>query len=155
MDALEAMSRELLVVPPDLRLHLAWRIMKQQRIRHLLVAQGQQLLGLLSERDVLLRATPGPHGEVQASADLVETAMVHDPPTCEPHVPISYVARMMTDLRVDAIPVVQGDELVGLVTSTDLLQLLTDRSTAEVLPFSFMLEQASEEDWLVDGGAGS
>ena len=50
MEALEAMSKELLVVPPDLALHRAWRIMRLHRIRHLLVARGEQLLGLLGWR---------------------------------------------------------------------------------------------------------
>ena len=155
MEALEAMSKELLVVPPDLALHRAWRIMRLHRIRHLLVARGEQLLGLLSDREVLLHATCGPHGEVVASADPVSTAMVVSPPTCGPDMPISHLARMMTDQKLDAIPIVSADRLVGLVTTSDLLELLTDRSTSEVIPYCFQLDYASDEDWASDGCAGS
>ena len=51
----------------------------------------------------------------------------------------------MTEKKIDAVPVVDGaNQLVGLVTSTDLLLLLISREEAKIpLPFVFELEQHS------------
>jgi CBS domain-containing protein len=48
----------------------------------------------------------------------------------------------MIDRKIDAIPVVEGERLVGLVTSTDLLALLVEDETKQPLPFDFDLEDA-------------
>ena len=45
----------------------------------------------------------------------------------------------MNAKKIDAIPVVHGLRLVGLVTTTDLLTLLVDRGEGEPLPFEFHL----------------
>jgi CBS domain-containing protein len=45
----------------------------------------------------------------------------------------------MAEEKIDAIPVVRGLHLVGLVTSTDLLRLLVQRDEARPLPFNFRL----------------
>jgi acetoin utilization protein AcuB len=155
MDAEQAMTREVLLVQPDLGLDVAHRIMRRHRIRHLLVARGGSLIGVLSDRDVLVRARSGPTGDVVVPSVPVREAMTPGPVTCEPGVPVSTLARMMVELKIDAIPVVRAGCVVGLVTSTDLLLLLTDRTTIETMPFKFELANASEDDWLSDGGAGS
>ncbi|MBE2253850.1 MAG: CBS domain-containing protein [Myxococcus sp.] len=55
--------------------------------------------------------------------------------------PVSKLAALMLQYRIDSIPIVSPrDELVGLVTSTDLIELLTSPDTLnDVLPFTFTL----------------
>jgi CBS domain-containing protein len=55
------------------------------------------------------------------------------------------LVRLMTERKIDAVPVVdRANQLVGLVTSTDLLLLLLSREEAKIpLPFMFHIEQHS------------
>ena len=59
---------------------------------------------------------------------------------------VSTLARLMLDARIDSIPIVAKDEsLVGLVTSADLLELLTEpEQVSDVMPFSFAVRTPEE-----------
>jgi acetoin utilization protein AcuB len=128
-----------MVIGPQFPLAAAWTIMNERRIRHLPVVLGGQLLGIVSDRDVLVRATMMPDGTVAAPRDPVVLAMTPNPLTCAPDATVSGLARTMIERKIDAVPVVGRDgALVGLVTSSDLMALLLDDgSPARVLPFDF------------------
>lgn len=135
------MTRDVIVVPPELTLDAAWRIMTRERIRHLPVVRAGALIGMLSDRDVLVHARTGDAGALHVPAKvLVAEAMSHVPlETCEASTSVGELAKTMTEKKIDAIPVVRGLRLVGLVTSTDLLYLLIERDEARPLPFDFRL----------------
>jgi acetoin utilization protein AcuB len=133
------MSRDVIAVSPELPLDAAWRIMCRERIRHLPVVHAGALVGMLSDRDVLLRGVRGRAGAIEVpGAILVGDAMTPLPvTTCAPSTDVSDLAQMMADRKIDAIPVVKEGRLVGLVTSTDLILLLVQRDEARPLPFEF------------------
>jgi acetoin utilization protein AcuB len=140
------MTREVTVVPPELRLDVAHRIMQRQRIRHLPVVAGGELLGILSDRDVLLRAQLADDGAVVVPAISCGTVMTPAPATCEVDATVDQVVRVMTERKIDALPVVApSGRLVGLVTSTDLLLLLLEPAEAQPLPFDYRLHELREE----------
>lgn len=141
MRAKTPMTRDVIVVPPELPLAKAWNVMKRERIRHLPVVRAGALIGMLSDRDVLTRATLDAHGELQVPTDLVVAEAMKATPlqTCEETTHVNDLVTMMTERKIDAIPVVRGVRLVGLVTTTDLLLLLLERDEARPLPFSFEL----------------
>lgn len=140
MRATTAMTRKVVVVPPELTLLSAWHVMTRERIRHLPVVRSGALIGMLSDRDVLARGTLAADGTLRVPADLlVGEAMTPTPLlTCDEDTDVSELARTMTEAKVDAVPVVVGLRLVGLVTSSDLLQLLIHRDPVP-LPFRFQL----------------
>ena len=137
MDAVVPMTRDVIVVPPGLSLSAAFAVMNRHRIRHLPVAQGGALIGILSDRDVLARATLRADGSLDVPNVPVATAMTLAPVTCEPSTSVAELARIMTERKIDAVPVLRGSRLVGLVTSTDLLLLLVGVHEARPLPFDF------------------
>jgi acetoin utilization protein AcuB len=137
MDASVPMTRDVIVVPPTLSLFAAFAVMERERIRHLPVVQGGALLGILSDRDVLARATLRDNGSLEVPRDPVALAMTPAPITCEPTTSVAELARVMTERKIDAGPVLRGSRLVGLVTSTDLLLLLVGADEARPLPFEF------------------
>ncbi len=143
MRAFATMTRTIVVAQPRLPLDAAWRVMVDRRIRHLPVVEGRRLVGILSDRDVLLRATLDDDARVIVPGLEVALAMTPAPLVCAPMTTISDVALTMIERKIDALPVVEGDRLVGLVTSTDLLQLLVEKDTKQPLPFDFDLEDAS------------
>jgi len=146
MHARTAMTRRVLVVPPQLPLDRAWEVMQRHHIRHLPVVQGGSLLGILSDRDVLVRARLTDDGVITVPGTAVVHAMTPSPAVCEPDQSISSIVRVMTERKIDAMPVLDARErLVGLVTSTDLLLLLVEPDAARPLPFTFTLEEVPQQ----------
>lgn len=78
--------------------------------------------------------------------------MTPAPVTCLPSTSVSQVAKLMLQHKIDSIPIVSySGSLTGLVTSTDLLGLLTDLDEARMLPFDFRLRRAvSDSDPMFD-----
>ena len=135
------MSRQVTFISPSFPLNKAWRLMRERQIRHLPVVQAQRLVGILSDRDVLLRGRRGDDGELWVADEPVETAMTPAPITCTVHTSVCWLAQSMITRHIDAVPVLDaGGELVGLVTSVDLIALLIDYEEGERLPFEFRLQ---------------
>jgi len=135
------MTRNVIVVPPELPLDAAYRVMERERIRHLPVVRAGALLGIISDRDVLLRARLDKNGTMHVPTDAVGGAMTLTPISAEVDTPVSSLVTLMTERKIDAIPIVRGLRLVGLVTSTDLLLLLVNLDEARPLPFEFRVEE--------------
>jgi acetoin utilization protein AcuB len=140
-----SMTRDVIVIPPELPLGDAWRIMTRERIRHLPVVRAGALIGMLSDRDVLPRGAIGEDGVFAVTSGLIVGDAMTPVPirTCDASTDVSELARTMTEEKIDAIPVVRGLHLLGLVTSTDLLHLLIRRDEARSLPFDFRLVEES------------
>jgi CBS domain-containing protein len=102
------------------------------------VVHRGHLLGILSDRDVLLRSSVDADGKIAPPRDPVALAMTPAPITCAPDTDVSQLARTMVERKIDAVPVLgKGGSLVGLVTSSDLLLLLFDAASIGALPFDF------------------
>jgi acetoin utilization protein AcuB len=140
-----AMTREIVVVAPEVSLKAATRMMKRLHVRHLPVVSAGRLLGILSDRDLLERR------EADVSITCGE-AMTPAPITCSPDTSVSRVAALMLEHKIDSVPVVEGGQLVGLVTSSDLLELLVERDQAQVLPIDFRL-RLTQSDGALDAVA--
>jgi acetoin utilization protein AcuB len=129
MRAADIMTKTVFSVSPELALPDAWATMQQLRVRHLPVLQRGRLVGLLSERDVLLHAMTTPEGRVIVVHGVVGAVMTPAPRVCSPSTPVGAVAQTLINHKIHALPVVDDgdhDQLVGIVTSTDLFWLLVD-----------------------------
>lgn len=133
------MTRQVVIVPPSLSIANAWEIMQSKQIRHLPVVQDGKIVGILSDRDLLRIAHTSPSGEIAFVPRSVADIMTLNPIVCAPDASIASVATVMTEKKIDALPVVANGRLVGLVTSTDLMQLLIDRDELR-LPFDYQIE---------------
>jgi predicted transcriptional regulator len=73
----------------------------------------------------------------------VESLMTRAPVTCPPKTTVGRLADLMVQHRFDSIPIVSDGELIGIVTSVDLLMLLVQRgeSITAVLPFDFTIRE--------------
>jgi CBS domain-containing protein len=141
MRASRTMTRDVVIVPPELSLEAAWRMMSRMRVRHLPVVRAGALIGMLSDRDVLARGTRRDDGSLYVPLDVVVGEVMTPTPieTCEPSTDVHDLVRTMTEKKIDAVPVVKGLRLIGLVTSTDLMLLLLDSEERQPLPFEFRL----------------
>ncbi len=145
MDVDATMSRTVIFVGPEERLIQAHDLMMLYDFRHLPVVEDGKLLGMLSDRDVL-RWSSQIDGKQVVPDMLVCDAMCSQIVTCSLRSCVANVARLMIELQIDAVPVMdQHNELAGLVTSTDLLALLAnsdDDLSKKLLPFTFELNSA-------------
>ena len=142
-----AMTRDVVVVLAELPVRTARTIMDRHRIRHLPVVRNGRLVGILSDRDLLRYEGLDLEGVDTAVAE----AMTLAPITCSIDTTVSRVAAIMIDHKIDSVPVVNdAGVLVGLVTSSDLLQLLVDGASTRALPFEYRLHLREEDGMAAD-----
>jgi acetoin utilization protein AcuB len=134
-------TRDVLVIPPSISVANGWKLLGQRHIRHLPVVSDGKLVGIISDRDCLRLAHNTPSGELAFVDRAVGDIMTLDPVVCAPTDTVAEVCRVMIERKIDSLPVVADGRLVGLVTSTDLLELLVHREK-ERLPFAFHVELA-------------
>ena len=122
----DIMVRKLVTVGEDALLGMARSYMRLSRIRHLLVLREGKLAGVLSERDVLGAAAN--HGVSKAWNMTVAEVMSTRVVTTTPSASIASAARILVNSKLGCLPVLSEGELVGIVTTSDLLR---DQAFAE------------------------
>jgi CBS domain-containing protein len=119
MKVREIMQTFPATVKPDDTVWLAAETMLWARVHHLPVVDGQELVGLLSERDVAVHdARPG-----ASPQDPVAAIMKSQPQCAGPDDSVTEVAARLAEAAIDCLLVVEKRKLLGLVTTTDLLRL--------------------------------
>jgi CBS-domain-containing membrane protein len=111
------MTREVVSVSPDASVEEAARIMARLGISSLVVSRGDELLGIITERDVTTRvvARGASPGEVRIG-DVMSTSLV----TVTPDAPLEDATRVMLDNRIKKLPVVDAERrLLGILSITD------------------------------------
>lgn len=108
------MTRNPVTATPEEPLSSAREKMLRGRFRRLPVLDGGHLVGILTDRD-LLRAGAKP----QATA--VGDAMTRTPITVSPRATVELAARLMLQHRISGLPVIEETRLVGVITTTDVM----------------------------------
>ena len=120
----DSMTREVVTVAPGATAAEALALCRERRIRHLPVVEGGRLVGLISDRD-LRSATPA-LGDPDRTAALegitVGDEMAREVVTARPDDPVEHAAMAMYEKRIGCLPVVDGDELVGILTASDVMK---------------------------------
>jgi acetoin utilization protein AcuB len=123
------MSRDVVTVRPDAALMEIRGLLQERGFNHLLVTEEDDTLcGVISDRDVLEAISPfldtysEEHRDVKTLSQPASKIMQSDPITVTPNTPIKEASRMLLENRVSSLPVVEGDELVGIVTGKDMLE---------------------------------
>ena len=132
--ATKIMSTKLMTINlKEGNLALAKDIMEQNQIRHLPVVSGDKLLGIISLTDIHRISYGANYGQEEAVDkaifDVLSLAnvMVHHPTTISPDTTIKEAAEILGREEFHALPVTEGDKLVGIMTSTDLIKYLLEQ----------------------------
>lgn len=124
----DLMTHSVITAAPEMSLALAQRLMHDHRIRHLPVVQDQQLIGLVTDRDVRQAlpsvATTLSHAEIRYKLGTiaVATCMTRDVATIAPQTDLTQGTRQFLAGLYGCLPVVTGGRLVGIVTAIDFLR---------------------------------
>jgi len=128
----DRMRRSLVSVAQSDTLDHALTTLKRFNIRHLPVVKGDRVVGIVSDRDVK-KAAPSPFDYPTAeefraftSAVAIKEIMTKEVVTVAPLTPIEEAASLMSQKRIGALPVVQEGRLVGMLTETDVLGVITE-----------------------------
>jgi acetoin utilization protein AcuB len=108
-------------IGPTRSLAAARRTMHEHQVRHLPVLDGGRVVGLLSERDLLLVETLP---SVNPTEVRVEEAMVQEVFTVEPESPVGEVVEQMIARKLGSAVVCRDDRVVGVFTTVDALRAL-------------------------------
>lgn len=122
----DLMTRELVTLGPEASVAEALQLCRERRIRHVPIVENEELVGIVSDRD-LREASPAPDdpNREEAIQDLrVGDIMNQEVVTVHPQDPTGYAAKEMYERKLDALPVMDEQDLIGIVTSTDVMRAL-------------------------------
>lgn len=128
------MTANVLTATPETPLGEALRITREKNIRHLPVLENGKLIGIVTDRDLRLAAPPvwasGTNfDELRAT---FETKTVGDVMTSHTIIsttedtPIEEAAQLLYQHKIGCVPVMRGDELVGILTETDVMRAFVE-----------------------------
>jgi len=128
----ERMTYPVITISPDLSINEALNLMKREHIRRLPVMKDSKLVGIVTEQD-LLYASPSPATTLSVwemnyllSKVTVKEVMTTEVITVPENTPIEEAARMMVDNKIGGLPVMRDDEMIGIITETDLFKVLLE-----------------------------
>ena len=114
-------------VSPDTTLRGVVALMNKNGDRQLLVVKNGKLVGIITDRDVRLAVnSPLLSDEPLERITLLEkytaeNCMTRNPKTVTPTTPIHTVAQILSAYKYGALPVIDDETLVGIISVTDLL----------------------------------
>lgn len=124
------MSTEMITLQRNDTLTIAEDLMKQKRVRHLLVLdENAELCGIMSQRDLFRGAILKSLGYGSRAEDLmlaslvVKDTMTEEPITVAAATSLADAAQLMLQHRVGSLPVLDDGRLVGILTEGDFVRL--------------------------------
>lgn len=123
----EIMSKNIIAITTSDELATAEMLFKKYKIRHIPVVKGETIIGMLSYADLLkisyAETTNDEHGieAIVYNSFTIEQVMTKDVLCIDSNTTIQEATEILVKREFHALPVVDDSILVGIVTSTDLL----------------------------------
>ncbi len=126
------MARNLITVTPDTSILKVKNLLREYNIEQVPVVEGKKLVGIITDRDIRDNsASPASTLSVhelnyllsEMKAEEVMTKKLH---TVSPGTTIEEATKLINEKRVNSLPVVVNDELVGIITTCDMLNVLLE-----------------------------
>ncbi|MGQ9719254.1 MAG: CBS domain-containing protein [Nitrososphaerales archaeon] len=96
--------------------------MNKYRIGSIVIVRSERIAGIITERDILKVIEHNPKLE-QVKVEDIMTPNIH---VVRDDASLKEVAKIMSEKKVRRLPVVRGDNLVGLITSTDIVKAVAE-----------------------------
>jgi len=132
MKVSDRMTRDVVTLEEEQSLRDALSLQQRHKIRHIPIVTDGDVVGILTDRD-LKRASPSLlSGISQEKYDelldstLVSQVMTRNPRTVTPETSLKEVAEILVKHKFGSLPVIDANQLVGIITDIDLLGALRD-----------------------------
>lgn len=123
MPVADVMSIRTITVGPDATVRLAILRMLEENVGAVAVCEGPRLVGIFTERDVLRLAGEGSDFDAVLVGDVMTRSVV----SLSPDDDVLAAAELMGERKIRHVPVVQDENLLGMVGIRDLLGTLVER----------------------------
>ncbi len=129
----ERMTRNPVTILETASIDDGLHLMRQRKVRRLPVLDSAgKLVGIVSDKD-LLHAAPSPATSLSVyelhyllAKLTIKQVMTSPVITIGPDIPVEEAARIMADNKIGGLPVVEGGNLVGIITETDVFKVLLE-----------------------------
>lgn len=128
----QIMAKVLIAVPTNKKISEVNELFKEYNIRHIPVTEGTKLAGVISKNDISKLGYGTGDTDQNALNAIYDTfelkdIMVSKPLTVSPDTNIKDVAEILSEQSFHSLPVVEDNEVVGIVTTTDLVKYLLEQ----------------------------
>ena len=119
----EVMTPDPITLAPTALVRDAYAMMKEKGFRHVPIVEGDVLKGVISLTDIGKLGARIPEVLQMVIGDVMTTALL----TVGPNESVDVAAAKMASRKINCLPIVENDKLVGIVTTYDLLDALARR----------------------------
>ena len=123
MAVADVMAFRIVKVSPEDPVRVAIARMLEENVGSVAVCDDQRLVGIFTERDVLRLTSEGPDFDEVRVGDVMTTQLV----TVSPDDDILEAARLMGDRKIRHLPVLEGENLLGMVGIREVVRVLLER----------------------------
>jgi CBS domain-containing protein len=123
MAVADVMAFRVVTVSPDATVQIAIGRMLEENVGSVAVCEGERLVGIFTERDVLRLAGEGPDFAAIRVGDVMTRQLV----TLSPDDDILGAARLMGERKIRHLPVLEGENLLGMVGIREVVRALVER----------------------------
>jgi CBS domain-containing protein len=116
-------SEKFITVARDTDVQTAARLMRDRRISSLFVTNGQEIVGILTDTDMVRRVAATGVDTLTTTAEQIMSAPIL---TIEEDKTVLDVSDLMAEKRIRHLGVTQGGKLVGMISVRDILAFLTN-----------------------------
>jgi len=116
----DVMTREVITAEPEISVQDAAKAMDKNRIGSIVLVSKDKLVGILTERDIVIKLVME---DLSASETQVSDVMTTDPVLIEDDADVDDAIEAMNEHKVKRLPVVSGSNLVGIITVSDICAL--------------------------------
>lgn len=122
MNVEQLMSKPVCTVEPESTLAEATTVMGERHVGSALICDGEELLGILTERDVVRAISNAFDAPMRPVAEW----MTKRPTTTGPETPVKEALRIMVDGGFRHLPILQDGKVLGIVSMRDIARALAD-----------------------------
>jgi CBS domain-containing protein len=123
MAVADVMAFRIVKVSPEDPVRVAIARMLEENVGSVAVCDGERLAGIFTERDVLRLTSEGPDFDEVRVGDVMTTQLV----TVSPNDDILEAARLMGERKIRHLPVLEGENLLGMVGIREVVRVLLER----------------------------
>lgn len=126
----DAMSSDVKAATPSLSLADAAKLMKQEDVGSVPVVDGERLIGMLTDRDIVVRGiADGSDPHAVTAGDIASRDIV----TVRPDDDLDEALRLMAQHQVRRLPVVDDGHLVGVLAQADVAQEAKEKAVGQLV----------------------